>query len=509
MGAGKVWVSAQPRRRRMADRARAAAGHAVDRRRRRRRVHRLRRGRGVDRQLHRRNGLADRPPHERGHPRPGRRRPGARGGRRRGMGQHRGPARGGHPAGIRLRRRWSRVTEQPDVVIASDLPLQGPDGAGPRAMADAIRLALEQRDFKAGRYTVGYRSCDDVDGADRRLREAPVRGERGSVRGRGRPRGRDRPVQLLLRRGGDPDPEPRTGRAARDDQPHEHGPRTHPQAGPRHRTASAGEPEVYYPTGVRNYVRLLPGDDLQGAALAVLAKRLALERVYLLHDRASFWKGLLTDPFRRAAARLGVGLAGSAAFDPRTKSYRVLADTVARSGADGVVVGGDPSYGGDRLVKALRARLGAGVTLMGGFFFTPRLVVKRIGRAGHGMYVTTADLPRGILPLGAAGRRFERDIGDPATEYRGGHGVRAGRGSRDGRDRSLRRDARLGAPRAVRQRCEGRHPRHLPLRPQRRHHDGLDPDPPRHRRDPAGREPPAATSRARRSTASCRSRRSS
>jgi branched-chain amino acid transport system substrate-binding protein len=180
-----------------------------------------------------------------------------------------------------------------------------------------------------------------------------------------------------------------------------------------------GEPEVYYPTGVRNYVRLLPGDDLQGAALAVVAKRLALERVYLLYDRSSFWKGLLTDPFRRAAARLGVGIAGSAAFDPAAQSYQALADTIARSGADGVVVGGDPSYGGDRLVKTLRARLGARVTIMGGFFFTPRAVVKRIGRAGQGMYVTTSDLPRGVLPLHAAGRRFKRDIGDPATQYMG------------------------------------------------------------------------------------------
>jgi ABC-type branched-subunit amino acid transport system substrate-binding protein len=56
---------------------------------------------------------------------------------------------------------------------------------------------------------------------------------------------------------------------------------------------------------------------------------------------------------------------------------------------------------------------------MGGFFFTPRVVVERIGRAGRGMYVTTGDLPRGLLPLSAAGRRFKRDIGAPATQYLG------------------------------------------------------------------------------------------
>jgi hypothetical protein len=60
-------------------------------------------------------------------------------------------------------------------------------------------------------------------------------------------------------------------------------------------------------------------------------------------------------------------------------------------------------------VKALRARFGARVTIMGGFFFVPRLVLQRIRRASHGMFLTTSDLPRGLLPLSAAGRRFKRD----------------------------------------------------------------------------------------------------
>ena len=56
---------------------------------------------------------------------------------------------------------------------------------------------------------------------------------------------------------------------------------------------------------------------------------------------------------------------------------------------------------------------------MGGFFFTPRAALERMGKAAHGMYVTTADLPRATLPMTAAGRRFARDIGAPATEYLG------------------------------------------------------------------------------------------
>ena len=48
----------------------------------------------------------------------------------------------------------------PDVLIASDFPLQGPSSADPRAMEGAIRHVIERRGFKAGDHTVGYQSCD-------------------------------------------------------------------------------------------------------------------------------------------------------------------------------------------------------------------------------------------------------------------------------------------------------------------------------------------------------------
>ena len=101
----------------------------------------------------------------------------------------------------------------------------------------------------------------------------------------------------------------------------------------------------------------------------MLARQLGLRGVYVLDDGSGFWKGLVSDPFRSAADKLGVRVAGSASFDPKAKSYAALADRVARSGAQGVVLGADPYDGGDRVVKALRARLGRRVTIMGGFLF--------------------------------------------------------------------------------------------------------------------------------------------
>jgi ABC-type branched-subunit amino acid transport system substrate-binding protein/DNA-binding beta-propeller fold protein YncE len=300
---------------------------------------------------------------------------------------------------------------EPDVLIASDLPLQGPNGAGPRAMADALRHVLRRRGFRAGKHAVGYRSCDDSTaqtGAyeDRRCAAnanayaeaeelvaviGPFNSGCAQIEVPIVNRAPDGPVAMI-------------------------GPTlTHPgltrQAGPP-ADGYRGEPDIYYPTGVRNLVRLKPGDDLMGVAHAVLARRLGLDSVYVLDDGPDFWKGLQSDPFRDAARRLGVDIAGSASYDPRAESYDKLAERIARTGAEGVVVGGDPFDGGDRLVRALRARLGEQATIMGGFFFAfvPD-VLEAVGPAARGMYVTTLDLPLTALPLTAAGRRFARDVG--------------------------------------------------------------------------------------------------
>jgi ABC-type branched-subunit amino acid transport system substrate-binding protein/DNA-binding beta-propeller fold protein YncE len=307
----------------------------------------------------------------------------------------------------------------PDVLIASDLPLQGPLGAGPRAIADAIRLVLEQRNYKAGRFTVGYRSCDDSTaqtGAFENRRcaanaSAYARAERlVAVIGPYNSDCAAVEIPILNRAPGGP--------LAMISPTNTYPGLTRPASQPSP-TGYRGEPEVYYPTGIRNFFRLPAGDDLGGVAYAVLAKRLRLEGVYVLSDDPSFWRALLTEPFRRAARKLGVRSAGSATFDPRAKSYDSLVDAIARSRAQGVVIGGNPEDGGDRLVKALRARFGARLTIMGGFLFFPGKTLERIGRAAHGMYMTTTDLPRAVLPLNAAGRRFKRDVGAPATEFLG------------------------------------------------------------------------------------------
>src|SRR5437764_6639682 len=48
-----------------------------------------------------------------------------------------------------------------DFIVASDLPLQGAGRAQTTEMVQAIKFALKQRGFKAGKYNVAYQSCDD------------------------------------------------------------------------------------------------------------------------------------------------------------------------------------------------------------------------------------------------------------------------------------------------------------------------------------------------------------
>ena len=65
------------------------------------------------------------------------------------------------------------------------------------------------------------------------------------------------------------------------------------------------EPEQYYPTGERNYTRVIPADDKQGRLGAVLMQEEGLESVFIIDDRETYGQGL-ADQFEMAAQELGI-----------------------------------------------------------------------------------------------------------------------------------------------------------------------------------------------------------
>ena len=302
----------------------------------------------------------------------------------------------------------------PDVLIASDNPLQGPNSGGPRAMTDAIRLVFEQHGFKAGKYAVGYQSCDDSTAQSDTVEfrkcaanaNAYARAKRlVAVIGPFNSQCATVEMPILNRAPGGP--------LAEISPSNSYPGLTRPVSLPANWGGYRNEPNTFYPTGIRHYVRLAANDDFEGVADALLAKRLGLSSAYLLDDGQGLQDVLITNSFRRTARRLDIRIAGADSFDPAANSYDALAEKIARSGAQGVVIGGDYTQGGDRLLKALRARLGPRTTIMTGEVgFTPVSdVLKRAGRAALGLYVSTVNIPGAARDLSPAARQFLRDLG--------------------------------------------------------------------------------------------------
>jgi len=117
----------------------------------------------------------------------------------------------------------------------------------------------------------------------------------------------------------------------------------------------ANEPNTYFPNGKRNYARVVPADDLQGAVGAVWAKDLGAKKVYIVHDTQLYGKGI-ADVFRAKAKDIGLTEAGYEGAD-KADNYRALANKIKDSGADLVYYGGIVDNNPAVLLKDVRAVL--------------------------------------------------------------------------------------------------------------------------------------------------------
>jgi ABC-type branched-subunit amino acid transport system substrate-binding protein/DNA-binding beta-propeller fold protein YncE len=306
----------------------------------------------------------------------------------------------------------------PDVLVASDLPLQGPNSAYPRRLLEAIREVFRKRSYRAGRFRVGLQSCDASTAQSgvweprRCAANANAYGRaKGLVAVIGPYNSQCAQYQLAILNRAPGGPVPIVSPA-----------NTHSgltRAAELPPDGYRGEPDVYYPTGRRNYFRVVGREPLQGVALAMTADRLGLDRVYVLQDDSdNAWARIyVVDPFMRTARRLRVGIAGRERYEGAARSFDALAARIDRSGADAVVIGGDFFNGGDRLLKALRSRLGRRVPILTGFVFVfPHEILRSAGRAAEGVYLTTTDIPGRARKLTPAARELARELGIPSNE---------------------------------------------------------------------------------------------
>jgi branched-chain amino acid transport system substrate-binding protein len=300
--------------------------------------------------------------------------------------------------------------DEPDVLIASDLPLQGPAGRVTRVAADAIRFLLREHAFRAGPHAVGYQSCDDSTAQTGGFDFLKCASNAKAYAATTRVVGVIGPWHSPCAWAQIPIANRAEGPLAMISPANTHPGLTHSAPG----GSEQDEPGVYYPTGVRNYVRVTGSADVDGAAGAVLADELGLRRLYVLRSTDGIGE-TTTTPFTRAARRLGIRVVGSGLWDPEARTYEPLAARVAARRPDGVYVGDGLFANGGAVVRALRARLGSKVVLIAGDSFQPPSeLLAATGRAAVGMYTTTTAVAH--EGLSDAGRRFVRRF---ARQHRG------------------------------------------------------------------------------------------
>jgi branched-chain amino acid transport system substrate-binding protein len=164
-----------------------------------------------------------------------------------------------------------------------------------------------------------------------------------------------------------------------------------------------GEPDIHYPTGLRNYLRTALSDLLQGAFAAQWAAELGGRRVFVLHDTEPCGRGVAL-PFADACRRLGVQLAEApVGIEPKRAEYEALARTIAASGADLVFYGGIIQNGAGPLWRDIRAAAPE-ITMMGPDTLFEHAFIEDAGAAAEGTLVTFGGVPPALLD--GRGRTF-------------------------------------------------------------------------------------------------------
>ena len=117
-----------------------------------------------------------------------------------------------------------------------------------------------------------------------------------------------------------------------------------------------GEPDIYYPTGSRNYARIVPKDTVQGAALATLMDEDGCTTVGVLHDNEVFGEGLATN-VELAAEDFDYELINAGGIDIKAANYRAEAEDLAGQGVDCFFFGGITASNAVQLYKDIAAAI--------------------------------------------------------------------------------------------------------------------------------------------------------
>ncbi len=248
----------------------------------------------------------------------------------------------------------AQAADSPVIRIISSLPRTGSATAQAQTMVNGIRMAIDEAGGKVGDFTISYEDWDDASpergqwdpaveaaNAQKAIQDPNIMAYIGTYNS-----GAAKIAMPILNKASLVMVSPANTYPGL----------TKPGLG------EANEPQVYRPSGKINYFRVVPADDIQGEVAATWAKELGVKKVFVLHDRELYGKGV-ADVFKRACVRLGIQVVGYEGIDPKAANYRSRVTKIKSAGADMVYFGGTTQTNAGQIAKDLVAG-GAKVKLM-------------------------------------------------------------------------------------------------------------------------------------------------
>jgi branched-chain amino acid transport system substrate-binding protein len=282
----------------------------------------------------------------------------------------------------------------PDYIIPSDLPLQGAIRHQTVQISRAMIWALAQQGWKAGPYKIGYQSCDDStaqtggwDTAKCATNARLYASNKSVIAVVGTfNSGCAKIIVPVLNRSSLLMVSPANTNVGLT------------------KKWDPGEPNKYYPTGTRNYARVVATDDIQGPADALWTKSLGVKKVFVLNDKQTYGFGVAST-YRTAAKKLGLQVVGFQGWDAKQSSYEALANSIKATGATAVFLGGIACNNGAKLMQDIKAVNPKIILQMPDGFSDPGAN----GAVANGAYISVAGAPPSALT--GAGATFVKSFG--------------------------------------------------------------------------------------------------
>ncbi len=234
------------------------------------------------------------------------------------------------------------------VDIYSSLPLQGASKAQTGAMVQGMKLAIEEAGNKAGDTTVKYESLDDStaqagnwDPAQVAANARKVAQDKAAVAYIGEFNSGASAISIpILNQAGIGMVSPAN---------------TYPGLTTSEPGTEPGEPDKYYPTGKRNYTRIVPRDKIQAAALVQQFQDDGCTSVAVANDKETYGAGLARIIVLNAK-EISLKLSNTG-VQKDSPNYRSYADGLKADGVDCFLFSGVTANGAVQITKDVAAAL--------------------------------------------------------------------------------------------------------------------------------------------------------